>query len=221
MTDGETDTDRANRPGASRHCLGTSSSRMRSRFAASARSARSSSMSSPSTSCPASSSRSRCTLNRFRFSSAAFAKEDRQAGAKQARAAVEKLAAKLAHRDQLPHEMQRDLKNLVAKYRQIIDIGLQVVGSGRLQNHETIGAHLTANAISRLVANELFRISATAFIGGGMGGIAPPSFPGAAPVSITNPDPGAIRPLSEVVREGSDYAASRLRAGLPEEEQAA
>ena len=159
----------------------------------------------------------RCA-DRIKLIEAQAERASRARQAKELRALVTRLESKLAKRDQLANEFEKQLADVVCTFHALVELGDEVTAAWpNAAAGDAVEAIATGPALQRAVAAELFRLSGVEFVGGGITHRGPPSFPGSAPLSPLTPSRSAIDPLSTRLVAASAYASARMRAVLPEE----
>ncbi|MFO1099738.1 MAG: hypothetical protein U1E81_16095 [Xanthobacteraceae bacterium] len=141
-------------------------------------------------------------------------KEAAERRARERAALIARIEAKLKQRDEVGAELGETIAKADALFRRLFDIAKEVRSAWPWQHYEIPPILLGEPAIVRAVECELYRVGARPALGGGVDRQRPPSFPGGkSPAIELALQPGAIRPLVDVLREASQHAGEIMKTG--------
>jgi hypothetical protein len=122
---------------------------------------------------------------------------------------IERIEKRLAERDAAGAELAKCVLAAEKAFRRLLDLNDQISASWPFTALDRITGVLVDRAAVSALQHEIFRIGHQSFIGGNSAIVYRPSFPGGK-----SPDhrllglPEAVKPLTDVLREASAFAAS-------------
>jgi hypothetical protein len=126
---------------------------------------------------------------------------------------IRRIEAKLAERDRIGAELQARIPEIHKLFLRMIELGREIDAAWPWPVSDRLSIMLPRESISAAISHELYRMTATPFLGGGQeepdAGL---KFPGAKPPHLGLMGlPSAIPPMVTVLAQASEHASNVMR----------
>jgi chromosome segregation ATPase len=153
----------------------------------------------------------RTQADRVRLLERQAANEDAARQSKRRQEHIARIEQQLAEADKIAGEVQRAAGQYAASFRRLVDLRREIAAAWNWSTNEIDLAALSAAAVVRLLAAELYRVAAAPVVAGDVVGRC--DLPGAACPDVTLAlEPDKITPFAVAIRDASAHAISIMKS---------